>query len=473
MRDPGQPRATLTVTRGLGAGRRLEIGAVPVTLGRHDQCEIQVQDTWVSRQHARIAWSGTAYVVEDLGSTNGTFVNDERVVAPRALRSGDVLRLGDEVELAFHMRVSAPAQEVPEFPGVAPQAYAPVSPAPPGERSVPRRRRSWLWALVVVGVLLILGIGAGAYFLLSSEKEQWVVFASTQADEDDDQTNETNIFMMRPDGTEVRQVTSYSGSDWTPDLSPDGQTVVFASGRNTKSGIHTVRVDGTELESLTPAGGDHSDPSWSPDGQQIVFVSNGDVSFEIYAMNADGSEATRLTYHESGCRDPDWSPDGKRIAYSCFSKGSGYDIYVMDADGGNTQRITDGLDFELEPSWSPDGKRIAYSCWYMDEVEEGRGFNIFTLTTSRSLMLLYTGSDIGIEMLESGIHTMAADGSDMEELAVTEGSRNWAPAWSPGGETILFASDRDGDADIYTLDLASLELTNLTNNESDEYTPNW
>lgn len=483
MTESRQPGATLTVSRGADAGRRFNIGAAAVTLGRHDQCAIQVQDTWVSRQHARISWSETGYIVEDLGSTNGTFVNGERVAAPRVLGSGDVLRIGEQVEFVFHARVSAPAHEVPPLPGVAPsprasagppQAYAPASPAPAREPSTPRQKRPWIWVLVAVGVLLILGIGGGAYYLLTLDKEQWVVFASTQADDDDDETSDTSIFIMRPNGTEVSQVTSYSGSDWTPDLSPDGQVVVFVSGRQTKSGIHTVRVDGTELKSLTPAGGDHSDPSWSPDGKKIAFVSNeDDEGPEIYTMNADGSEITRLTFHESGCRDPEWSPDGRRIAYSCFSQGGGYDIYVMDADGGNTERITDGSDLELEPSWSPDGKRIAYSCWYMEQVEAGRGFSIFTMTNSRSLLLLYTEGDIGIEELDSGIHTITADGSDMQELAVPEGSKNWAPAWSPDGDTILFASDRDGDADIYAIDLDSLELTNLTNNEANEYTPNW
>ena len=56
---------------------------------------------------------------------------------------------------------------------------------------------------------------------------------------------------------------------------------------------------------------------------------------------------------------------------------------------------------------------------------------------------------------------------------VTEGRSNWSPAWSPDGETILFASDRDGDADIWAITLDSLEMKNITDNEEDDYTPNW
>jgi Tol biopolymer transport system component len=475
MADSRQPAATLTLSRGPGAGRRFDIGVAPVTIGRQAQCEIQVEGTWVSRRHARIAWTGTGYIVEDLGSTNGTFVNGARVGGPRALRSGDRLQLGEQVEFAFETHAPAPVQAA-ALPGMAPpRSYAPsAEPAPAEKESSRRRNRAWVWALGLLGLLLILiAAGVGAWTLLS-DKEQWVVFASTRSDTDDDDTSETSIFVMRPDGSEVTQVTSYAGSDWSPDLSPDGQTVLFASGRDNEDGIYRINVDGTALEHLTPEDGAHSDPSWSPDGEKITFVfDRDDTGSEIYAMNADGSDVTRLTDHEFGCRDPEWSPDGERIAYSCFATGGGFDIFVMNADGSDSQRITEGVDLEVGPSWSPDGKRIAYSAWAMGDVEEGRSFNIFTLTNSRKLMLLFTGSSLDLERLNSAIHTIAVDGSDRQELVVTEGHSNWSPAWSPDGETLLFASDRDGDADIYALTLDSLELTNLTDDAEEDYTPSW
>jgi pSer/pThr/pTyr-binding forkhead associated (FHA) protein len=65
MTDSSQPAATLTIASGPSAGRRFDIGAMTVTIGRHDQCDIQVEDRWLSRRHARIAWSGSGYVIED------------------------------------------------------------------------------------------------------------------------------------------------------------------------------------------------------------------------------------------------------------------------------------------------------------------------------------------------------------------------------------------------------------------------
>jgi pSer/pThr/pTyr-binding forkhead associated (FHA) protein len=119
MSGARQPIATLTICQGPGAGRRFFIGAAPVTIGRDAQCDVQVDCTWVSRRHAHIAWSATEYIVTDLGSTNGTFVNGERVVGPQALQSGDFLRLGEQPQLVLQVHVSDPWHEVPLLPGKA------------------------------------------------------------------------------------------------------------------------------------------------------------------------------------------------------------------------------------------------------------------------------------------------------------------------------------------------------------------
>ncbi|MFN2241590.1 MAG: FHA domain-containing protein [Anaerolineae bacterium] len=130
MASSRQATGILTLSRGPGVGTRFDIGAAPVTIGRQDQCEVQVPGTWVSRRHARIAWTGTGYIVEDLGSTNGTFVNGERVSGPRALRPGDRLQLGEQVEFAFDARLAAPVPKETALPSAAPpQPYpSPVEP---------------------------------------------------------------------------------------------------------------------------------------------------------------------------------------------------------------------------------------------------------------------------------------------------------------------------------------------------------
>ena len=66
-------------------------------IGRADGCAIRLQDTYVSQVHARLAGKNGAWYVEDLGSTNGTYLNDRKVVAPVEVHAGDVVRVGKTV----------------------------------------------------------------------------------------------------------------------------------------------------------------------------------------------------------------------------------------------------------------------------------------------------------------------------------------------------------------------------------------
>jgi pSer/pThr/pTyr-binding forkhead associated (FHA) protein len=80
-------------------------GAKPITtklrdsaeIGRGDRCAIRLQDTYVSQVHARLYPKDGAWYVEDLGSTNGTLLNDRRVDAPLEVHAGDVVKIGKTV----------------------------------------------------------------------------------------------------------------------------------------------------------------------------------------------------------------------------------------------------------------------------------------------------------------------------------------------------------------------------------------
>jgi hypothetical protein len=75
-------------------GRVLPIDR-PLTIGRRAECEVVLQDDAVSGRHARISWDTDNWQVEDLESTNGTFLNGQRVTRPTRLKSGDALRVGN------------------------------------------------------------------------------------------------------------------------------------------------------------------------------------------------------------------------------------------------------------------------------------------------------------------------------------------------------------------------------------------
>ena len=87
----------LVTTAGPESGKRVEIGATPVTIGRDARQTLVFDDTKLSRVHARVSLVNGEVVAEDLNSTNGTFVDGTRITGPVPLREGQVLRMGGQL----------------------------------------------------------------------------------------------------------------------------------------------------------------------------------------------------------------------------------------------------------------------------------------------------------------------------------------------------------------------------------------
>lgn len=88
------PRLVVERAPGHVAGMEYEVGEGAV-LGRGDQAEIRLEDPFASSKHARLTRQGAVIVLEDLGSTNGTYLNEELLDGPRPLHAGDRVRIGD------------------------------------------------------------------------------------------------------------------------------------------------------------------------------------------------------------------------------------------------------------------------------------------------------------------------------------------------------------------------------------------
>jgi len=144
----------LEATSGPLGGRGFGLGTDPILIGRGRRCNVQIVESLVSRRNTRIVPTDEGYLVQDLGSTNGTFVNGQRIDEV-TLREGDVLRVGDQ---RFRFYLAHP-DEMPKTPQPAAPASARPGVTEPHLAPPQRLRRTLLLALLLLAVL------AGAFAL--------------------------------------------------------------------------------------------------------------------------------------------------------------------------------------------------------------------------------------------------------------------------------------------------------------------
>ncbi|MBU4225743.1 MAG: FHA domain-containing protein [Chloroflexi bacterium] len=161
----------LVIRTGPNVGKVFPLEATAISIGRELGNTIVINDAEVSRNHAKLTWQGAGYVIEDTGSTNGTFVNKQRISAPHAVKAGDLVSLSENISLMFEATgdpnatmISSSAQAVktaiaaaPPIPQPRPIPTAPPAPAysgraPVGPQPAGKRANPWL----IIGLILLL-----------------------------------------------------------------------------------------------------------------------------------------------------------------------------------------------------------------------------------------------------------------------------------------------------------------------------
>ena len=214
------------------------------------------------------------------------------------------------------------------------------------------------------------------------------------------------------------QLTDQPGPEFFPSLSPDGNSLAFASRAAGNWDIYLQRVGGKNAINLTKDPlADDTQPAFSPDGERIAFRSERDGG-GIFIMGATGESPKRLT--DSGYT-PAWSPDGKEIVCAADQTTDPNvrtiipsPLWIVEVATGAKRTVAPGD--AAQPNWSPHGDRIAY--W-----GQHRGG-------------------------QRDIWTIAASGGD--PVSVTDDAPvDWNPVWSPDGKYLFFASDRGGSMNLW------------------------
>jgi Tol biopolymer transport system component len=253
----------------------------------------------------------------------------------------------------------------------------------------------------------------------------------------------------------VSQLTSNDIPDFDPAFSADGSKIVFVSQSSgtvsETQEISSMDLHGNNQAPLTDNNRRDAIPSFNNDDTRVLSErsnSTGTSCFpcQIITMDPDGSNETVLRETSGIGPNPRYSSDGSLIAFTDFVSAAGANrIFVMNADGSGARQVTPGDAvgrFEGGPYFSPDGTRIVF--------ETARGVEV--------------AGDVSISIVD-------LDGSNLTQLTPSTAA-NCCPVFTPDGNKIIFASNRDGaDFDIYEMDPDGLNQSILFSGAGDEIFP--
>jgi len=175
----------LVMHSGPTPGKTFPLEGDVLTIGREASNPIAINDAEVSRKHTQFVFQGGKYIVTDLGSTNGTFVNGTRLTGQQVLQPGDIISLGEQINLLYEViqvidpnatiisSSSARVMPAPAAPAsvarpAAQPVYAgqiPASPQPAYTPTPPAKKGGLPIPAILAGIVLLCAVCACAAFL--------------------------------------------------------------------------------------------------------------------------------------------------------------------------------------------------------------------------------------------------------------------------------------------------------------------
>jgi len=305
---------------------------------------------------------------------------------------------------------------------------------------------------------------------------------------------------------EESEITSADGVEIWPDVSPDGNSILYqyikepSDGRRILQGtLIGKRLDGGSEKAVVVSNG--FDPQWSPDGKQVAFLrASGNIRDLWVVKTVGGAEQqltngdvsmipfSRLPYNRFHVKDYSWSPRGDRIAYTSIENNLS-NIYEVDVNSSDKSMVSNNMDSDLSlscPLWSPDGSLIAYSS-SPSSPNKVRDFNIWitsqqnplSIHKSSSLLQLLGWTPSGDGVLVSSVekkrgisptpddvslYCVFLDGKAEQLLGHLRSAYFYSIRISPDGKSIAYVSREDGKDNIYLFSLTGGRTRKITSN---------
>ena len=220
----------------------------------------------------------------------------------------------------------------------------------------------------------------------------------------------------------------------------------------------------------------------------LLFISdrNGAGTTDLYQINPDGSGLIRLTRDGAIKRYPRWSPDGRRVAFASEAGGRSQ-IYLLSMSDYQVTQLTDLPVGATDPTWSPDGTQIAAvqsgdATNQILIIDSGTGAVVERRTVELSDLRSLAWAPLGQAIVFSAVADTREGDRDVYRLDLQTGllanltnelGDDDMPAWSPDGSRLLFQSDRDGNQDIFVMQADGSLQTALTRDEGVDVEPDW
>ncbi len=280
--------------------------------------------------------------------------------------------------------------------------------------------------------------------------------------------------------------------------SPRNGPIVF-TGMSSQKGEHLflIEPDGTGLRQLTSGSASDTHASWSPDGRQLVFqrYSDENRSGSLFVLDVESGATTQIT-HGVGVFRPAWSPDGSWIAFAGVGEDSASGIFVVRPDGTDLHRLTDDRFFAPDnPVWSPDSSTIAFTANLRDQAGDyvpgwdgyligvdGSGLRNLTATPDPEqseipigwlpggTILVATGPAVvsggpGLPAQRGAWLELTPDGTVLRTVLedhVNGADHQQEPSLSPDGRFAVYDNGRGGPQNVWIVELPTGRVSQIT-----------
>lgn len=303
-----------------------------------------------------------------------------------------------------------------------------------------------------------------------------------------DNNSRSELFTIKIDGTGLRQITDTKSNEYAPVWIEGGARIAYMSNETGSMQLFSMKSDGSDKRQLTAIEGGIDGFRFSPDGRRVALIHQvkyGQRTQDLYPDldKASGRVINQLMYKHwdewvetiphifiaeldpsqaitqakdilegepyeapmkphSGIEDFAWSPDGKAIAYASRKKeGLAYtlstnsDIYLYDLTTGSTRNLTEGMmGYDQHPAFSPDGRYIAWTSMERDGYEA-------------DLKRLF------VQDLKTGVKTFLTDAFEYDVDALQ---------WRADSKGIYFLACVKAETNIFEIELKSHKVRQIT-----------